>query len=70
MNLYLVTCAKRNAFGDDHYKVYVISQNSTGAEEKALSAMRILGYKYTDWVENVELLASVNTYRAKHILVM
>ena len=70
MNLYLVTCVKHGIFSDESTDVYVVSETMENARCDALELMKRLEYKYTDWVGNIELLASVNTHRAKHLLVV
>lgn len=72
MYLYLVTCVYKSVFTSykETYQVYVVAENPTKASEAALDLMRALKYKYGDYVENVEILASVNTYRANALLVL
>lgn len=71
MNLYLVTCVYNPSAGSmDYFTVYVVASSPTEAEQNALDRMRILQYKFSDFVSKVELLASVNTYRAETLLVL
>lgn len=70
MNLYFVTCVKQGVISNELLGVFVVADNPCDAEEKALSLMRKLQYKYTDRVDKIELLASINTYRAGALLVI
>jgi hypothetical protein len=73
MNLYLVTCIHRSTVSPNYNEsldVYAIAGDSTEAELKALRLMQTLNYKYTDGVNQIKLLASVNTYRADSLLVV
>jgi hypothetical protein len=65
MNLYLVTCCGTY----ENLDVYVVASNFVSAETLALNLMVKLRYPYTDRVGNIEFIASVNTYKAKHLLV-
>jgi len=70
MNLYLVTCVYNGGFSPEKMDVYVIASNSKEAEDKALSLMKCLEWKYDNWTDNVKLLASTNTYKANSLLAM
>lgn len=70
MYLYLVTCVHKGIVSNEIYKVYVVAENSYMASDGALNLMRELQYKFTDYVERIDVLASVNTYRANSLLVI
>lgn len=69
MYLYLVTCVSKSRWSKETLDVYVVASNSDKANEAALQLMRALSYKYSDYFEKTELLASVNN-RAPSLLVI
>ncbi len=68
MYLYLVTCVCRNMYDNQTLDVYVVANDPSSAEEKALKLMNSLSYKYDSGVNNVKLIASVNTNKADYLL--
>lgn len=70
MNLYLITCISRSSFSKELRDFYVVAPDPTSAQELVLDRMRTLNWKWADGVEKIELLASVNTYRADTLLVV
>lgn len=71
MFLYLVTCVCKSVRGiKETLDVYVVAQTSKDAENGAIDLMKSLGYKYQDYVGKIEILASVNTYKADRLLVI
>jgi len=70
MNLYLVTCVVRGILSDESIDIYVVSETLENARCDALELMKRLEYKYTNRVDKIELLASVDTRTAKHLLVI
>ena len=69
MNLYKVTLLSVDAFNRIEYVIYAVAIDSAEAEKASLNLMRNLKYMY-DRAFKVELLASVNTYKADHLLVI
>lgn len=67
MNLYLVRCVNR--MSREHTDVYVVAKNPSEAEEKAISEMEKLDWKYKDEIEYIELLASEDPYKSRHVFV-
>lgn len=70
MNLYKVTCVYARTYSQETLDVYVVASSPTKAEQAALNLMKKLQYKFDDRVDTIELVASVNTYRAEHLLVI
>lgn len=70
MNLYLVYCAYLNVLKQTEiYPVYVVANNPHDASNYAMEAVKTLGYKYTQFVERIDLVASASSFKAKHLLV-
>jgi len=46
-----------------------LAPEPTVAANKALAKMKELDYRYTDWVEDVQLIAAQSPYRGPSILV-
>lgn len=70
MNLYLVTCISRGISSKELRDFYVVAPDPTSAQELVLDRMRTLNWKWADGIERIQLLASVNTYRADTLLVI
>lgn len=71
MNLYVVECVYNPSVGlGESYSVYVVASNSTTAEKLAMERMKLLKYKYTDFVKSIDIVASVDEYKAERILVI
>lgn len=70
MNLYLVTCVSSSKYTKESIGVYVVAASPNEAENGALSLIRNLQWKYDDRAEKIELIASVNTHRADHLLMI
>jgi len=70
VNLYFVTCVYQRVSGIDTIDVFVVAQDVLQAESAALALMKSLEWKYTDRVESIRLVASVNTHRANNLLVI
>jgi len=69
MKLYLVTCVAKSLYRIEKLAVYVVAPEPTIAMNKALKKMKELNYRYTDWVESVELLAGPQ-YHAPALLLV
>ncbi len=69
MYLYLVTCVGSRTLGET-LDVFIVASNTAKASELALDLMRKLKYKYVTYVDNVKILASVNTLSANSLLVV
>jgi len=69
MNLYKVTLLNVGTFNRVEYVLYAIANDSAEAEKLSIDLMRKLKYVY-DRPYKVEIVASVNTYHADHLLVM
>jgi len=70
IKLYLVTCVERVQFGPDKkLAVYVLAPEPTIAANRAMQKMKDWHYRYTDWVEDVQLVAAQTYGRAPNMLV-
>jgi hypothetical protein len=70
MYLYLVSCVSKTQFRSERLGVYVVASSPDVAEKLALELMKSLNYKYDDFVDNIEVMASINTHRAPALLVV
>lgn len=71
MNLYLVRCICEVVDSIEETRdVYVVAPDSTRAEEGAKDLVGKLEYKVDDRVDEIELIASVNSLRAECLLVL
>jgi hypothetical protein len=55
--LYKVTCDFQGYSSLEHLDIFVIANTSSEAEEKAISAMKSLDWKYDDGISNIEIIA-------------
>ncbi len=69
-NLYKVRCVSEVAGGQQSLDVYMVAEGPSKAQDAALDKMRELDYRYTDFTDCIELIASEDQCRAGCILVV